>query len=193
MTREIAQGGKAQPFHYCPQCRSRKIRQRTAKMFSCEGCGFEFYLNPAAAVAGLIFDKQGRLLVIVRGKEPARGLWDLPGGFTDPDETAEQALKREIKEELGLEVSSLQYLCSAPNVYRYKNIDYTTVDLAFICKVGNINKAKKSDEIADVLFEKPDEIALEKFGFESIKHIVSFYLLWAGRQIHAGWMNEKKS
>jgi ADP-ribose pyrophosphatase YjhB (NUDIX family) len=81
-------------------------------MLRCEACGFELYLNVAAAVAGLIRDERGRLLITVRGKEPGKGKWDLPGGFADPNESAEQALAREIREEVGLEVTAMRYFGS---------------------------------------------------------------------------------
>ncbi len=75
-----------------------------AKLWHCESCDFEFYLNVAAAVAALITDEEGRLLVVVRAEEPRKGMWDLPGGFADPGESAEEALGRELAEELGLVV-----------------------------------------------------------------------------------------
>ena len=90
------------------------------KLLRCSACGFELYLNVAAAVAGVIVDEQERMVVLVRGKEPGKGQWDLPGGFVDPEDTAEEAMRREVREEIGLEVTGLTYLGSWPNVYEYR-------------------------------------------------------------------------
>jgi len=56
-------------------------------------------------VGGIITDDDGRLLLIQRGHEPAKGLWSVPGGRIEPGETDAQALVREMREETGLIVT----------------------------------------------------------------------------------------
>ena len=51
----------------------------------------------------------GELLVVTRNRDPAKGTWDLPGGFLDPGETYEQGLRRELREELNLDIFALRY------------------------------------------------------------------------------------
>jgi len=53
--------------------------------------------------SGLIV-RDGRVLLIRRGKEPFKGYWSLPGGGVEPGETMREAVKREVREETGLEV-----------------------------------------------------------------------------------------
>jgi ADP-ribose pyrophosphatase YjhB (NUDIX family) len=55
-----------------------------------------------SCVGAVILDTQGRLLLIKRGHAPGLGLWSLPGGRIEPDETDETALRREMLEETGL-------------------------------------------------------------------------------------------
>lgn len=59
--------------------------------------------RPAFAV-DLVIRQGGRLLLIRRGEEPFTGMWALPGGHVDPDETAEHAAVRELREETGVRV-----------------------------------------------------------------------------------------
>ena len=55
--------------------------------------------------AGILCDSRGRVLIAERlGDGPFHGLWEFPGGKIGPDETAPQALSRELAEELGIEV-----------------------------------------------------------------------------------------
>jgi len=55
-------------------------------------------------VGGLIYDPDGRLLLVQRANEPGRGLWSLPGGRVEPGEDDAAALVREMAEETGLMV-----------------------------------------------------------------------------------------
>src|SRR5690349_20774625 len=52
----------------------------------------------------IVQDDSGRLLLIRRGREPGKGLWSLPGGRVEPNESPAQAAVREVREETGLDV-----------------------------------------------------------------------------------------
>ena len=64
-------------------------------------------------VGGIITDDSGRLLLILRGHEPGKGLWSIPGGRIEPGETDEQAVIREVREETGLTVTCGRLLGAA--------------------------------------------------------------------------------
>ena len=108
------------PFRRCPVCLCEKVAYLDERKWSCPLCGFTLYHNTAAAV-GLIIpvqDKNGvSVLCVKRGREPRKGFYALPGGFVDPDESAENACVRECREETGITPVSLRYVCSAPNTY----------------------------------------------------------------------------
>lgn len=170
-------GGLGVALKYCPKCGAAALRSIGQKLLRCEACGFELYMNPAAAVAGVIVDERGRMVVLVRGKEPGQGKWDLPGGFVDPGETVEDALRREVREEVGLDVRALRYLGSWPNVYEYMGVRYRTLDMGFVCETAGASLAKPmEDEIAQVLFLTPREIDLKRFAFPSVGTIAGKYL-----------------
>ena len=63
--------------------------------------------TPALTVDCVVFDPQGRILLIRRGNEPFKGCYALPGGFVDVGETVEEACRRELREETGLAVGDL--------------------------------------------------------------------------------------
>jgi ADP-ribose pyrophosphatase YjhB (NUDIX family) len=61
-------------------------------------------LNPPIA-AGVVAERaDGKILLVLRGENPGKGLWGLPAGFMEIDETVEQAARRECLEETGLDV-----------------------------------------------------------------------------------------
>lgn len=163
-------------FHHCPTCGAAALKPNSEKSVICSACGFVYFFNPAAAVAALIVNDKGELLVAVRAHDPGKGLWDLPGGFVDPGESAENAVIREIKEELNLDVESLEYLTSAPNTYPYKTVTYPTCDLAFICRVTDFSTLTAQSDIEAALFIRLDQIDLEKFAFDSIRQFVTLLI-----------------
>lgn len=61
-------------------------------------------------VDAVITDHHGRILLMERGTEPFRGAWVLPGGLVDPGETVEEAVVREVREELGLTVEVVRLI-----------------------------------------------------------------------------------
>jgi 8-oxo-dGTP diphosphatase len=64
-------------------------------------------------VGAVIRDEAGRMLMILRGHEPAKGLWSIPGGRIEPGESDEQAVIREVREETGLGVTCGRLLGTA--------------------------------------------------------------------------------
>tara|TARA_B110000503_G_C7128463_1_gene405745 strand:- start:1423 stop:1839 length:417 start_codon:yes stop_codon:yes gene_type:complete len=137
------------------------------------------YHNIAAAVA-VIIKHEDKILFTVRNIDPDKGKWDLPGGFIDPDENAEQAACRELKEELGINLlpSDLKYIATSPNNYLYKNVPYKTLDVFFEYEISSneINIAAE-DEIKDLLWLTKKQIQLNKIGFVSIQKIIQNYYL----------------
>ena len=163
-------------FSYCPKCGLMSLTQTSDKSFLCNDCGFVFYLNTAASVAGIILGREERLLVVVRKYDPAKGSWDLPGGFIDADESAEDAVVREVKEELNLEVTKIKYFGSFPNTYVYGDVTYSTLDITFVCEVRSLENIQASDDAESYKFVSLDNIDLEKFGLLSMRKIVAEYI-----------------
>lgn len=163
-------------FKYCPKCGSSKFITHNEKSKRCEECGFVYYLNPSAACAAFIINDDGHLLVCRRGKEPAKGTLDLPGGFTDFDETVEQAILREIKEELGGEVILARYLFSLPNDYLYSDFNIPTLDMFFECKLSDYSQLKPDDDVEECFFLPISEINPTLFGLNSIRKAVEIFI-----------------
>ena len=155
-------------FNYCPNCGAEKPEIIRGMKILCATCGFQFYQSTAAAVAVLI-SCGDRYILLKRGRDPGKGLLDLPGGFVDPDESAEEACRREIREEIGAEIHDLRYLTSHGNTYPYKGITYKTCDLLFTATCRKEEFSLQEEEIGGILLVPKDEIPLDKFAFFSQK------------------------
>jgi ADP-ribose pyrophosphatase YjhB (NUDIX family) len=162
------------PFKYCPSCQSENHSFDRIKKFICNNCGFEYYHNTASAVAAFL-EYNGKVVVIERNRNPGKGMLDLPGGFSDPMESGEESLRREIKEELGIEPNGLTYLCSAPNKYQYKNNEYYTTDFFYTGKINTNNFTLEYEEIRSIKLIEPKDLDPDKFSFQSMKMAISIY------------------
>lgn len=140
---------------YCPQCASAledvDLDGRTRRR--CAGCGFVLYLNPASAAAALV-ESDSRILLVRRGIEPFKGLWGLPAGYQEYDESPEQAVVRETREETGLIVE----------VVRLCDVLFTRDDprkkanlVAYLCRVVGGSLAA-GDDATDARFFAPEEL-----------------------------------
>jgi len=161
-------------FKFCPSCASTHFSFPDNRRFLCVDCVFTYYHNIAAAVA-LVFTFEDKVLFTVRNVDPDKGKWDLPGGFIDPNETAEAAACREIREELGLDLqpSDLKYITTSPNNYLYKNVPYRTMDIFYECALPSDEIiVAAEDEIQELVWVKRSEIDLEKIGFVSIRKVI---------------------
>ena len=124
--------------------------------------------QPVIEVSAALIFRNGMLLITQRpAKAHLGGLWEFPGGKREPDETFEQCLVREIREELGIEVEVGELLEEISHAYPEK-----TVQLKFfICKLisGKLRpldcaafKWVEKAELADFEFPAADARLLEK-------------------------------
>lgn len=95
-------------------------------------------------VVAAIICKDNRIFATQRGYGEFRGQWEFPGGKVEPGETPEEALIREIKEELDIEISVGKYIHTV-------EYDYPTFHLSmlcFICKILSGSLVLKEHEEA---------------------------------------------
>lgn len=165
-------------FNFCPNCRSAHISFENNRKLECSDCGMVYFHNVAAAVA-VIVEKDDQILFTVRNRAPKKGYLDLPGGFTDPDETVEATCQRELKEELNVdfEWSDFQYFKSQPNDYEYRGVPYKTADLIFTAQFPkDAEITLEKDEIEAYRWISKSEINVDEIGFVSLQKAISAYL-----------------
>ncbi len=97
--------------NFCPQCATplvdREVFGRVRRV--CPACGVILFRDPKVAVGGLVLH-QDHALLVRRAVHPEKGKWALPAGYMEYDEEPIPALKREIREETGLQVRVLRLL-----------------------------------------------------------------------------------
>ncbi|HSR11687.1 MAG TPA: NUDIX domain-containing protein [Thermodesulfobacteriota bacterium] len=171
-------------FVFCPRCAGRGIEPFRENGMKCRECGFLYFQNCAAAVSAIIEFPVG-ILLVKRNSPPKRGALDLPGGFLDYGETFEEALARELREELDLQITDLRYFASSPNRYKYREVTYFSAEACFLCRPASGLKIQVNDEVSGVTIVSPRDIDMDKIGFESARRLIRLY--------KSLWQREKKS
>ncbi|MEP0177977.1 MAG: NUDIX domain-containing protein [Paraglaciecola sp.] len=163
---------------YCVKCGSASLAKDGEKSFRCSDCDFTYFHNVAAA-SGAFIVFNNKILLLERALDPAKGKLDIPGGFLDYGESNEQALCRELFEELQLSVadSEMSYLYSFPNQYLYKGVVYHTVDCFFeLILDSEPSLVLQQSEISNYYWVDPKTFNLDELAFDSCKRALTSYL-----------------
>jgi 8-oxo-dGTP diphosphatase len=88
---------------YCPRC-AQPAEIAYPRSLSCPHCGYGAYYNPKPVAAAIPTTKQGEIVLLRRAFDPGKDLWTFPGGFVDLGESVEDAARREVLEELEIDV-----------------------------------------------------------------------------------------
>jgi ADP-ribose pyrophosphatase YjhB (NUDIX family) len=155
----------------CPRCGADLVREEGRAR--CPACGSVYYANSAPAVEGLL-ERDGRVLLSKRGIDPRRGYWDLPGGFLEEGEEPLAGLRREFREETGLEVEPVEWL--GTHLEPYDN--YFVLGLTWL--VNADGDPLPADDVEELAWFGPGELP----GEMAFAHQDELLRVWSARQQH---------
>ena len=144
-------------------------------LLACAACGFHLHFNPAVAAGLIVEDTAGRVLLLRRAHEPARGSFGFPGGFVDADEGLEEAIAREAREETGLEVEGVALLGGWPNLYAWRGVDYPVLDLFFTGRARHGSTATAQHEVDEVVWARPEDVDPATLAFPTTRAAFARY------------------
>ncbi|MCX4095400.1 NUDIX hydrolase [Nocardia sp. alder85J] len=156
-------------WKYCPRCASPThfVGAGPERHAQCAGCGYVKYDNPLPTTIGLVMHG-GRILLLRRAIHPAFGEWDTVGGFLSGDETVEENLRREAKEEIGADIRQLEFVGSFSSVYGDTGLH--TIGIAFTCTVTD-PEIQLSEENSEYRWFAPEE--LPDVAFEDVRRALA--------------------
>jgi 8-oxo-dGTP diphosphatase len=105
------------------------------------------YPRPALTVDAIVTANEKDdfyILLVRRGKDPFMGMWALPGGFVDMDETLEQACRRELMEETGMELAKMEQFMVFDAIHRDPR--HRTISVAFMASLPGKQNVKGGDD-----------------------------------------------
>ena len=132
----------------------------------CQKCGFVFYQNSKPTASPVIVNDKNEVLLLKRAIEPHFGKWDLPGGFLENGEDPIAGLKREAKEELGVEVDPIELVSVNIDKYGYIKGDFYTLNLFYRAKIVS-GKIKLDAENSEYRWFAKEDIPQNDLAFKN--------------------------
>ena len=154
---------------HCLACGTRLVRVRDdgRARRRCPACGWTFYDNPVPAAVALV-ERGDRVLLVRRARPPYAGTWDLPGGFLEAGETPPRALRRELREELGLDVGRIRLIGFATDRYGPGGVAVVTA----IYAVTATGRLRIADDVSGARWVPKSRVPLAAIAFKGLRRFL---------------------
>lgn len=140
---------------HCPRCAGDLVH--APGRATCASCGRVVYANPKPTASALVVDEAGRVLLARRAREPYAGMWDTPGGFVEEGEHPLAAMRRELREETGLEVEPTAFLGVWMDLYGDGDDADSTLNLYWEARVV-AGAPSPADDVAELAWFARDAL-----------------------------------
>ena len=163
----------AEEFKYCPICGHPLIHHYKDNIPRCVQCERVFYSAPHPTASAIITDAEGEHFLLARRKfDPFKGYWDIPGGFLALGESLEDGLRRELREELEIEISIIESLGSYPDVYGKDSTP--TINIFYLATIVEGIPTARSD-VSEVQWFNRNEVP-SNIAFECVRWAINTWL-----------------
>jgi ADP-ribose pyrophosphatase YjhB (NUDIX family) len=159
-------------WRFCPRCAGPlEVADGAA---ACAACGLVHFAAPAPAICAIVEDGEGRLLLGRRAREPFAGRWDVLGGFMQEGEQPLDTLRRELREETGLETEPGDFLAAISDTYGEGG---HTLNVCWIARALG-GELRAADDVAELRWFAPEELPpLEELAFANAAELVRLWLV----------------
>lgn len=155
------------PPLFCAACggRLRAILEEGKRRLRCRRCGWTFYGNPIPAAVAVVV-RGRKILLGRRAAAPYEGTWDLPGGFVEGDETPDAALRRELREELGVGIRSARFLGFFRETYGPRG--FPILALVYRVRLAGAPRVTASD-VSELRWFDRERLPFREISFPSVR------------------------
>jgi ADP-ribose pyrophosphatase YjhB (NUDIX family) len=157
--------GELDGWKLCPRC-GAELRGDSSRL-NCRACGFIVYASSKPTASALCVDS-GRVLLARRAYEPFKGFWDIPGGFLEEGEDPRDGLRRELREETGLEVEPERFLGIWMDRYGGDSTAQATLNLYWTARVVGGSPAPADDVSELRWFDRAELPTADELAFENV-------------------------
>jgi len=159
-------------WKFCP--RDAAELEREPDHLRCPTCGERYWANSVPGVQVLIEREDGRVLLGRRRVDPGGGKWDIPGGFLHEGENAIEGLRREVREETGVEIEPVDFLGCWNEPYWTRQV----LCLTWLARLAGGDERPGDDLVELRWFSREDRPHGAELAFPTFEEILG---LWATR------------
>ena len=161
-------------YQFCSTC-GANLKKDKYNNLACVKCSFVNYRNARPTATALIV-LDNRILLVKRHNVPFKGWWDLPGGFVDRGETFEEAMRRELSEELELKIRKIKFFGHFAGTYRSPVDSFHIITAVFIVTPRGKNiSVLDSEELTNVKWFLKKKLP-GRIAFDSNQKIIKAFL-----------------
>jgi 8-oxo-dGTP diphosphatase len=113
--------------------------------------------TPSIGVGGIVFNDDRQVLLIERNQPPASGLWSIPGGKLEPEESLSAACQREVKEETGLDVQATVIVAVVER--QTEGFHYVIIDYLALLKNPEVSNPTAQSDVSDAKWVEIDQLS----------------------------------
>lgn len=158
----------AENNRFCGRCGRPMALKTDERCYLCAGCGFTSYprISPAVIVS---IERDGRLL-LARGRRFTAEIYSVLAGFVEPGESLEECIKREIQEEIGIEIKNVKYFKSQPWPFP------DSLMIAFTAEYAGGELTIDQDEIVDAGWYSPEDFPALPGKFSIARALIDHFV-----------------
>jgi ADP-ribose pyrophosphatase YjhB (NUDIX family) len=162
--------GELDQWKHCPRCGAGV--EPSGGSVECSACGFRVYASSNPTASGVCLDGEGRILLSKRGIEPFEGMWDFPGGFLEEEEHPLDCLRRELREEAGVEIEPIDFVGVWTDKYGGDGSASTTLNLYWTARIID-GDPEPNDDVAELRWFAPHEISEDELAFPHTREVLA--------------------
>jgi ADP-ribose pyrophosphatase YjhB (NUDIX family) len=142
-------------WRYCPRCGA--ALRAEPNCVECDSCGFSQYASSQPTASAFVLDDEGRILLARRAYEPDVGKWDVPGGFLEEGEDPVQGLRRELREEAGIEIDLGDFVGVFTDTYGDSPDEKHVLNLVWEARIAS-GTPEPDDDVAELRWFPKDAL-----------------------------------
>lgn len=161
-------------YKFCPKC-GGDFKFLGENYLKCQQCSHSYFVNQAPTAGFTVLNERNEVMLAKRKFEPKKGTWQCLGGFVGLDESFEDALAREAREELGVEIEVKGYLGSFPEVYEYGGIAAPFIGPVFIATISS-GTPTPADDVDEIRYFSVEELPELDITYPALRTLLVDYL-----------------